>query len=117
MSEFVILDLSSSIKWNEYLQKLPLVGYSAVVPGLRMVQITLSRGQRCFLNPTAPSTGKACGTQQSLWHTAKPAAHGGACTLADLDQSENIKPRHLKEAVDYRTLDRQFWTWKESLAN
>ena len=32
-----------------------------------------------------------------------------ARTIADLDNSENIKPYHLKEAIGYRNLDRQNW--------
>jgi magnesium chelatase family protein len=31
-------------------------------------------------------------------------------TIADLDQSEAIRPAHVQEAVNYRMLDRQFWT-------
>lgn len=32
-----------------------------------------------------------------------------ARTIADLDNSENIKPHHLKEAIGYRNLDRENW--------
>jgi magnesium chelatase family protein len=33
-----------------------------------------------------------------------------ARTIADLDRSEAIRPGHLHEAVNYRTLDRHMWT-------
>lgn len=33
-----------------------------------------------------------------------------ARTVADLDNSENIKINHLGEAIQYRTLDRNLWT-------
>src|SRR6201997_1619868 len=33
-----------------------------------------------------------------------------ARTIADLDNCENIDPRHLSEAIQYRTLDRSYWS-------
>jgi magnesium chelatase family protein len=33
-----------------------------------------------------------------------------ARTIADLDQSDPIRPFHLSEAINYRMLDRQMWT-------
>jgi magnesium chelatase family protein len=32
-----------------------------------------------------------------------------ARTIADLDGQSNIEPRHLSEAIQYRTLDRSYW--------
>jgi magnesium chelatase family protein len=31
-------------------------------------------------------------------------------TIADLDEAESIAPKHLSEAIQYRTLDRSYWS-------
>ena len=33
-----------------------------------------------------------------------------ARTIADLDKSDSISSNHLNEAINYRTLDRNYWT-------
>jgi magnesium chelatase family protein len=33
-----------------------------------------------------------------------------ARTIADLDANEHIEARHLSEAIQYRTLDRSYWS-------
>jgi len=30
-------------------------------------------------------------------------------TIADLDGAESVEPKHLSEAIQYRTLDRSYW--------
>ena len=32
-----------------------------------------------------------------------------ARTIADLEASDQIKPNHLSEAINYRSLDRTYW--------
>jgi len=47
-------------------------------------------------------------TRLGLSARARPHLKSGA-TIADLDGGENIEPRHLSEAIQYRTSDRSYW--------
>lgn len=51
--------------------------------------------------------------QQSAKRALEIACSGAhnkvARTIADLDSASGIEPRHLSEAIQYRTLDRTYW--------
>jgi len=40
-----------------------------------------------------------------------------ASTIADLDGGSNIEPRHLSEAIQYRTLDRSYWLENQHISH
>jgi magnesium chelatase family protein len=66
--------------------------------------------QFCKLDEESLNLLKASMTELGLSARAHDKILRVARTIADLDQSENIKPMHLNEAINYRMLDRQFWT-------
>ena len=64
----------------------------------------------CKLDTAGMNMLKATMTELGLSARAHDKILRVARTIADLDDSEAIKPQHLSEAINYRMLDRQLWT-------
>ncbi|MCK5850792.1 MAG: YifB family Mg chelatase-like AAA ATPase [Kiritimatiellae bacterium] len=63
----------------------------------------------CELGPESQNLLKMAITQLNFSARSYDRIRKVARTIADLDSSESIKPEHISEAIQYRTLDRQFW--------
>jgi magnesium chelatase family protein len=66
--------------------------------------------KQCKLDSDAESLLKAAMEETGLSARAHDKILRIARTIADLDISDNIKSSHLTEAINYRTLDRRFWS-------
>jgi magnesium chelatase family protein len=66
--------------------------------------------QYCKLDDECQNQLKAAMSEMGLSARAHDKILRVARTIADLDRSEDIKPLHLNEAINYRMLDRNFWT-------
>lgn len=66
--------------------------------------------QFCKLDAECQNQLKAAMTELGLSARAHDKVLRVARTIADLEGSEPIRPHHLHEAINYRTLDRQLWT-------
>ncbi len=66
--------------------------------------------QFCKLDDEGQNQLKAAMTELGLSARAHDKVLRVARTIADLDQSDAIRPPHLNEAINYRTLDRHLWT-------
>jgi magnesium chelatase family protein len=66
--------------------------------------------QFCKLDEECQNILKAAMQELGLSARAHDKVLRTARTIADLDASENIRPSHLNEAINYRMLDRGLWT-------
>ena len=66
--------------------------------------------QFCLLDDACRNLLKASVTEMGLSARAHDKILRVARTIADLAGSEALLPAHLNEAINYRMLDRQFWT-------
>jgi magnesium chelatase family protein len=66
--------------------------------------------QHCRLDAEGINLLKASVTELGLSARAHDKILRTARTIADLDESENVQPMHLNEAINYRMLDRNLWT-------
>jgi magnesium chelatase family protein len=95
------------------------------VAGARVIQLERFNGEGIFSNAAMPpgAIRKFCAIgaeseallekamqRQGLSARAHDRILKVARTIADLDASEAISPAHLSEAINYRSLDRNYWT-------
>ena len=66
--------------------------------------------QFCVLDSECSNLLKGAMAEMGLSARAHDKILRVARTIADLDNSEGLKPHHLNEAINYRMLDRNLWT-------
>lgn len=119
-----------AVKFNELRGNgTPLGDSSAVIREriitARQIQLTRFNGEGVFSNSAMSSAQirKFCAldaqseallekamTRQGLSARAHDRILKVSRTIADLDGSPNIDPTHISEAINYRSLDRNYWT-------
>ena len=66
--------------------------------------------KQCALDDSSERTLEMAVRRMGLSARAQDRILKVARTLADLDESANVSAKHVAEAVQYRSLDRNYWT-------
>ena len=66
--------------------------------------------KHCTISPEGEKLLENAITRLGLSARAHDRILKVARTIADLDSSPGIDPKHLSEAIQYRTLDRSYWS-------
>jgi len=66
--------------------------------------------KNCELSPDCERLLERAMTQQGLTARAHDRILKVARTIADMEAAQVIEPKHIAEAIQYRTLDRTFWS-------
>ena len=66
--------------------------------------------QFCVLDSECSNLLKGAMAEMGLSARAHDKILRVARTIADLDNSDGVRPHHLNEAINYRMLDRNLWT-------
>ena len=76
--------------------------YNSAIPS-RMIR------KHCALDDAGERTLETAVRRMGLSARAHDRILKVARTVADLDESQNVTAKHLAEAVQYRSLDRNYW--------
>jgi magnesium chelatase family protein len=88
-------------------QSLRFAGNEGIYSNAQMTSALIRR--HCHLDDTGSRLLKAAMEMRGLSARAYDRILKVAKTIADLDSSEEIRPDHLAEAINYRNLDRDGW--------